>query len=383
LSFVEPYASLGVGLLALLFIFLFIKQYQTTLQNSVDLKEVEKIYEEFESKFREKVKSIATLTSTFESIQPLFFELETLNHQISQQEEDLVKAEAEKKRDLAALGEKKPVVKDPHAVINKAQEIRKKISDHIGKLGKDLAATNVSPEEFLNETIKTKYDPTELSAYLEKYRSLEEMIANENVRLQQLKIRICGFTNDNIAISWEDLIQNFRTKHEQSIEECKNAYAEIAAGIFVTDVITDLRKQEDQQISSALGSKLMTKPIKAITPTYKGVDLDGEELIVFNDMQRFPLSVMSTGVKEQVLLALRIGLAEHVLEGRKMFMILDDAFQHSDWNRRERLVDEMSMMAKTGWQIIYFSMDDHIKQLFEERVKPALNERYQAFELDH
>ncbi|MHB8114152.1 MAG: ATP-binding protein, partial [Bellilinea sp.] len=131
----------------------------------------------------------------------------------------------------------------------------------------------------------------------------------------------------------------------------------------------------------AINSKAMSEPIKEITPSYTGVDLEGEELVVFNDMQRFPLSALSTGAKEQVLLALRIGLANHVLGEQKMFLILDDAFQHSDWNRRERLVDEMAALGTTGWQIIYFSMDDHIKQLFEDRIKPKFKERYHSFEL--
>jgi recombinational DNA repair ATPase RecF len=381
-SFIEPLASLAAGIFAILFIFLSIKQYQYALQYSVDLKEVEKIYQEYESKFGEKVKSIATLTSTLESIQPQFFELETINNQIAQQEEDLSKAELEKKRDLAALGKIKTGVKDPHALINKAQENRKNISEKIGKLERELAATNVIPEEFSSEVTDSKYIATELSECIVKRFELEALIANENSRLQSLKQRICDLTFDNISISWEDLIQNLRTKLEQTIEECKSIHAQIASGIFVTEVINNLREQEDQQISIALSSELMKKPIKLITPSYEGVDLDGEELIVYNDMERFPLSVMSTGAKEQVLLALRIGLAEHILGEKKMFLVLDDAFQHSDWDRRERLVDEMTMMAKTGWQILYFSMDDHIKQLFEDRVKPVFGKRYEVFELN-
>ena len=125
----------------------------------------------------------------------------------------------------------------------------------------------------------------------------------------------------------------------------------------------------------------MSEPIQAITATYTGVELNGDELVVFNTMERYPLSAMSTGAKEQILMALRIGLAAHVLGDQKMFLILDDAFQHSDWSRRERLVDEMAALANTDWQIIYFSMDDHIKKLFEERVKPIAKKRYQSFEL--
>jgi uncharacterized protein YhaN len=65
-----------------------------------------------------------------------------------------------------------------------------------------------------------------------------------------------------------------------------------------------------------------------------------------------------------------------------MFLILDDAFQHSDWDRREWLVDEIAELTKIGWQIFYFTMDDHIKHLFEERIKSHYGGQYQLFELN-
>ena len=90
---------------------------------------------------------------------------------------------------------------------------------------------------------------------------------------------------------------------------------------------------------------------------------------------------MSTGAQEQILLALRIGFARKWMEQNALFLILDDAFQHSDWERRVRLVDEMVSLAQQGWQIIYFSMDDHIRKLFEDRVKPVLGNQYRYREL--
>ena len=62
-------------------------------------------------------------------------------------------------------------------------------------------------------------------------------------------------------------------------------------------------------------------------------------------------------------------------------ILLDDAFQHSDWQRREYLVDEMVSLSNLGWQVVYFSMDDHIKGLFEKRVKPKLKDRFKLIEL--
>ena len=75
---------------------------------------------------------------------------------------------------------------------------------------------------------------------------------------------------------------------------------------------------------------------------------------------------MSTGVREQAFLALRMGFASIAMEGKTGFLILDDAFQHSDWNRRENLVKRTMSFVQSGWQVFYFTMDDHIRDLFED-----------------
>ena len=153
-------------------------------------------------------------------------------------------------------------------------------------------------------------------------------------------------------------------------------------GIIISQVINVIREREDENISRALASPGMREPIRVITHSYEGVELEGNDLIAYSQYQRFPLGNLSTGAQEQVLFALRIGIATHILGDQKMFLILDDAFQHSDWERREWLVDEIADLANIGWQIIYFSMDDHIRKLFEERIKPKFTDRYQAFDLN-
>ena len=77
------------------------------------------------------------------------------------------------------------------------------------------------------------------------------------------------------------------------------------------------------------------------------------------------LQEISTGAREQVLLSLRLGFAANLFKDDQLFLILDDAFQHSDWTRRKNLVQQMFQLASNGWQIVYFTMDDHIKGLFE------------------
>ena len=96
---------------------------------------------------------------------------------------------------------------------------------------------------------------------------------------------------------------------------------------------------------------------------------------------RYRVSDLSTGAREQVLLGLRIGFASRLLDGTPLFLILDDAFQHSDWVRRERLVEKLFTLAKDGWQINYFTMDDHIRMLFESSAKKAGIDQYQTITL--
>jgi hypothetical protein len=380
-AFFEPYISLGFGLLALLFVILAVRQFQSYLQTNTERQEVDKIYSESETRLGEKIRSIAALQSVFKSIQPLYFELETLCGQTTQQQEELSKIEGEWQRDLSELGKKNKDGQEPGEVITRAQESRTKLSRKLESLNQELARTNILPEEYVQDDIDTKYDQTKIDRLEGKRSALDETIQSEKDRLQTLKQRVCDLTNDDMTIGWEDLIENLRVRHEEAIEDNRSAHAQIAGGIFITEVIAELRKQEDEHIYSALESRYMSEPIQTITPIYTGVELDDDELVVFNTMERYPLSAMSTGAKEQVLLALRIGLATHVLGDQKMFLKLDDAFQHSDWSRRERLVDEMAALSNIGWQIIYFSMDDHIRRLFEERVKPIAKKRYQSFEL--
>lgn len=380
-AFLSPYISIFSGLLAMLFAYLVWKQYQTISQSGGERQEVEKIYSEFEAKFGKKANSIATLKSTFEPLQQSFFQVEVLNQQISEKGDEFNLAESEKNRHLVPLLENKTSEIDAYVVIDEALRKRGELSRQLSSLREALAALNLNPDEYLDEDIQIKYDPAELNALEEKSRSFNELIVNENAQLQSLKQRICDLTRDKVTANWDELIEHLRTRYESAIAECKSYHAQIIGGMLVNETIDDLRKLEDENIYHALRSKSISGPIKAFAPDYSGVDLDGEDLVVFNEMQRFSLSALSTGAKEQILMALRVGLASHILGDQKMFLILDDAFQHSDWTRREILVKEIAALAQSGWQIFYFSMDDHIKRLFEERVRPIFQERYQSFEL--
>jgi len=118
-----------------------------------------------------------------------------------------------------------------------------------------------------------------------------------------------------------------------------------------------------------------------MTGKYQSLNLIDDQIYTRDQYQEYPLKDLSTGAKEQVQLALRLGIASHVSGGEPLFIILDDAFQHSDWERRESLVKVTVDLAKNGWQIIYLTMDDHIRDLFLKMGKAALSKKFAFFEL--
>ena len=184
-----------------------------------------------------------------------------------------------------------------------------------------------------------------------------------------MKQKICEITGDAISIPWEQLIQNLRETHLNCLAEYKDLTAEILGKKAVQRILDQLRLEEDRKIDAGLSSELILQPLKKITGRYTNLELKDNELMISDAWQNFPFSELSTGAQEQVLLALRIGFAQKWLrrEADQLFLILDDAFQYSDWSRREYLLDMVIELAKSGWQILYFTMDDHIRDLFDTR----------------
>jgi hypothetical protein len=167
-----------------------------------------------------------------------------------------------------------------------------------------------------------------------------------------------------------------------AIEETKREYrrqrretlAQMIAGHVLNDVLETFRKLEDGQLQSTLNDPRIAELIGKFTAgRYEAVSLEEDGLFIENESESYLLEQMSSGAREQVLLALRMGLASVLCGRRSLFLILDDAFQYSDWQRREQLVGQTVQIVQSGWQVIYLTMDDDIRDRFR-RAAEALEE---------
>lgn len=343
--------------------------------------ELNKIKLEFKNRIGEELTDIALLESVLkeqreynsqskivkEQIASLDRELRELHFSINQKIANLVGKEVEEPdwdREVKDLKQKNKTLK---SIIDEEKEI-------LYKLG-------VSETDYLVEDVGIKYSQEEYEKIQSDLENTSQKIKNQEEKLSKLKFDVCRETGDDPSISWEELIENLRRKRWETEAELKEITSEIVAGIFVHKVISELREEEDIKIQKGLESDTVLKPLRELTKRYNRLALDGDRLIISDEYENFDLKDLSTGAKEQVMLALRIGFSSRLLREDTLFLILDDAFQHSDWEKREVLVNKLADITERGWQIIYLTMDDHIKNLFDKVGKELKPDKYVSIEL--
>ena len=235
-----------------------------------------------------------------------------------------------------------------------------------------LASLHVMEEGHLDEDPGVEWDPELFDEVRQMISDSERELDYEEARLQSLKLEVTIETRETTEedAGWEELIRALREKYDKAVQDFQKITAEILAGRLVTEVIEKLRKDEDRSIAEGLNSEEVTKPLQLLTGHYQEIRLSSEAglglEVLAGDDDLYPLSNLSTGAREQIFLALRMGFASRAMGGETGFLILDDAFQHSDWGRRENLISQVVSLVQTGWQVFYFTMDDHIRDLFQK-----------------
>jgi uncharacterized protein YhaN len=244
-----------------------------------------------------------------------------------------------------------------------------------------LINLEVRETDYLNEDSGVKFDIDEFSEVNRKLEEISAKIIKEEEDINILKHSVCIETKDDFSINWEQLIEKLKKKRFEKQNDLNTSEAKISAGIIIHNIISKLSEEEDEKVLEGLQSETVLKPLREITHRYNKISIEGANVKIYDDYKDYYLKDLSTGAREQIMLALRIGFSSKLLKKDTLFLILDDAFQHSDWERRETLVKRLADIAKKGWQIIYLTMDDNIKGLFDKVGKEFEAGKYNSFEL--
>ncbi|MBE0408804.1 MAG: hypothetical protein IBX69_03630 [Anaerolineales bacterium] len=358
----------GLALLGLLLLgWLYLRRIRLLFRLAVDIKHLDDVAAEYERRMGEKMRDIATLKA--------------------KRDEQAVKAEfaSEKQKDLLAVQQElhqiefdiarrfymltgKNVAKEDWR--QAVDDLQMKLRDlHSNKTAKQhtLDRWGVAPQEYLEEAADLEHDDERYNQLERECGQLEAQKAHLEENLSNLKYSLAGFLKLDSPPDWETLIEKLQEKRRETADQYRACTAKILAGILVNQELEQMAQAEDERIRAGLSSPQVLRPLKQITRRYDKLSLEDGQIIVSSEQGNFNLRELSTGAQEQVLLSLRMGFAALHLKKEQMFLVMDDAFQHADWQRRENLVSQVRTLASSGWQILYLTMDDHIRALFRDQ----------------
>ena len=353
--------------LSLIFGAITYRDMRAALSNSGDNTELEKLKTEYLTRFGADLTDRAALQAKREELHknqilagPLRKELDTLK-------DELPILEGRIADNLKAWTNIDVPVQEWRDTIRDLKRKSGDLQEQIDSTRQGLTSVGVPDDDYLDANPGEEWAPQRHAALTEDLRIAAEALKQEENKLELLKARVSQETSLESS-DWEELITALRDLREGAGMEYRELTAEILAKIQVHTIIHEFREEEDSMIAEGLRRDELTGPLHAFTGRYRSIRLDDDKsLILVSDQDEdYQLASMSTGAREQAFLALRIGFASIAMKGETGFLILDDAFQHSDWNRRKNLVAQTKSLVESGWQVFYFTMDDHIEGLFQE-----------------
>lgn len=376
----QKLASIVFFLLMLASVAMYVKKFYDASKHTGQNGELNKIKVGFTNRTGKELADIPLIETELEIQRKFYDKAETLDEQLKNLDRELSNDYFSIQQKFINLTGQKIEESNWNSTLNGIKQKINNLKNEIKERQLKLNKLRVDETDYLHEDVGVKYSQEEFGKIDLNLKEIKELIRIKENEFEDLKPKVCSKTENYLSIGWEQLLENLRNKRLEKQNQLNGLESKIIAGIIVHKIISQLRKEEDTKIREGLESEIVLKPLKDLTQRYNKLALDGGSLTVSDDYNNFSLKDLSTGAREQVMLALRIGFSSKLLKQDNLFLILDDAFQHTDWERRKTVVKQLADITKKGWQIIYLTMDNHIKGLFDE-VGKELKENYKSLEL--
>jgi len=245
----------------------------------------------------------------------------------------------------------------------------------------DLNKINIPEEEYNEGPSRVSFDLNLEEKLNSELSDLTSELNSYYQKMDTIKNQVCEVTGLEIETPWPEAYHGLLRLQDEHIESLKEITAELIAKIGLTEILQRIQSEEDQKINQDINTSNVLEIMRTITGKYQKIGLSEDQIFVEDQYRRYGLSDLSTGAIEQIQLSLRLGIASLIAKDNPLFLVLDDAFQHSDWDRRDILVKSTIKLAEKGWQVIYLTMDDHIRDLFLKLGKTKLGNEFSYFEL--
>ena len=213
---------------------------------------------------------------------------------------------------------------------------------------------------------------------------IEEQLEALDIRIAELEEQLDGIRTEIAKISsqanrllapdeqlpgdtFEDLtmiVKELRDFVKGVDERARLAWAAI-------ELLNEIQGEEEQKVKGLFGEDdVASQHFRAITGgAYERVEYDpddGELKVIRGNGEALRAYSLSSGAYDQLYLATRLSLASQILGGEPGFLLLDDPFLTSDSKRLARQLEILKQLAGEGWQIVYFSVKEEVRDQLED-----------------
>jgi uncharacterized protein YhaN len=371
-------AILFLGVAMVLFI-IRMNQLHAAAEQALHAEELNGLRKEFHARFGQTLSGLSHLEERLQKNEADYNEARILKKQLAEDKRELETSKQEIQAGFSDLDAGSIGQNSWKSSLQEMEEKMKELSRQIEEKRVQLARLGVEPSAAARVDEGPEFNERIHQDLQIRLGEIDRELEENTRKLDSLKHLICQQTDDEITTAWPQLIQNLKNKRAQTLSMLQDLQA-LILGIALMQVIESVRRTEDAKIEEGLQSPEIVDSLHAVTHRYNRLRMEGNAILISDPHQEFAIADLSTGAQEQTLLALRIGFASRLMRQDRLFLILDDAFQYSDWERRRYMIDTVVGLAEAGWQILYFTMDDHIRDLFDEKGR-AFGKEYVKFEL--
>jgi energy-coupling factor transporter ATP-binding protein EcfA2 len=203
-------------------------------------------------------------------------------------------------------------------------------------------------------------------------QELHETLATLEKRISDLDKQITIFLEIQKTTYGIDDPRSAFVEYDRLVKKLQEYELEKKAALTARQVFADMSTEQDDYIHDVIsGDHGLSEYFKIVTDRYDMVLVKDKDFVVQDTHGKtYPIDGLSSGARDQLLLCFRLAaLSKAYPEG--IFLILDDAFIFADWPRRNKIMDLIAAFTHHGNQILYFTSDDHTRDLFREYGTPV------------
>jgi len=263
------------------------------------------------------------------------------------------------------------------------------LKSHFGSKGEELQE-NLSHWREEIDALKEYENKDKEISYDEKAKSqLKEDLQRLQDKEQQLESKLSHFQEQlretertaNVILQPKDSHLYCTTSVDLNVTKnelsafINRAETEKDNAVKAITIFEELQREEEEKISTLFGKDSpISQHFSEITGgVYQEVEFAQDETkkikVTLEDGNVLHAEQLSGAAYDQLYLSIRLALGEKLLKGSRGFFIMDDPFVKADKERLQRQIDILNRISQSGWQIIYFTAKDEVKDALKQDIE--------------